>query len=104
MQAVIKTGGKQYRVAIGEKINVESLPVEAGAAIEFDMVLLIKSGDSVTVGTPTIVGAKVLATVIENGRGDKVRILKFRRRKHHRKQMGHRQNYTRVEINEIVGA
>jgi large subunit ribosomal protein L21 len=103
MQAVIKTGGKQYRVAIGEKINVESLPVEAGAAIEFDSVLLIKAGDSVTDVTPIIVGAKVLATVLENGRGDKVRILKFRRRKHHRKQMVHRQNYTRVEINEIVG-
>jgi large subunit ribosomal protein L21 len=104
MQAVIKTGGKQYRVAIGDKLAVESLPVEAGAAVEFDTVLLIKSGDAVTVGTPTIVGAKVRATVIENGRGDKVRILKFRRRKHHRKQMGHRQNYTKVEINEILGA
>ena len=100
MQAVIKTGGKQYRVAIGDKLAVESLPVEAGAAVEFDTVLLIKSGDAVTVGTPTIVGAKV----IENGRGDKVRIVKFRRRKHHRKQMGHRQNYTKVEINEILGA
>lgn len=104
MQAVIKTGGKQYRVAIGDRLSVESLPVEAGASVEFDTVLLIKSGDAVTVGTPVIPGAKVRATVIENGRGDKVRIVKFRRRKHYRKQMGHRQNYTKVEINEILGA
>lgn len=103
MQAVIKTGGKQYRVAVGDKLMVESLPVDAGAPVEFSTVLLLKSGDTVTVGTPTIEGAKVRATVLENGRGPKVRIVKFRRRKHYRKQQGHRQNYTKVEINEIVG-
>ncbi|MCC7122370.1 MAG: 50S ribosomal protein L21 [Gammaproteobacteria bacterium] len=103
MQAVIKTGGKQYSVSVGDKLTVESLPVEAGAPVEFSTVLLVKSGDTVTVGTPTIEGAKVLATVIENGRGPKVRIVKFKRRKHYRKQQGHRQNYTKIEINEIVG-
>ena len=103
MHAVIKTGGKQYRVAIGDKLAVESLPVEAGAAVEFDTVLLIKSGDAVTVGTPTIVGAKVRATVIENGRGEKVRILKFRRRKHYLRQGTHRQQYTEVKITGISG-
>ena len=104
MQAVIKTGGKQYRVAVGDKLAVESLAAEAGETVEFDTVLMVKAGDTVTVGKPVITGAKVVATVIENGRGPKVRIVKFRRRKHHRKQMGHRQNYTKVEINEIVGA
>ena len=104
MQAVIKTGGKQYRVAVGDKLAVESLPVQAGDTVEFDTVLMVKAGDTVTVGKPLVAGAKVTATVLENGRGDKVRIVKFRRRKHHRKQMGHRQNYTKVEIKEIVGA
>ena len=103
MQAVIKTGGKQYRVAVGDKLTVESLPVDAGGPVEFSTVLLVKSGDKVTVGTPTVEGAKVLATVLENGRGPKVRIVKFKRRKHYRKQQGHRQNFTKVEINEIVG-
>ncbi len=103
MQAVIKTGGKQYCVAVGDRLTVESLPVDAGAPVEFSTVLLVKSGDKLTVGTPTVEGAKVRATVIENGRGQKVRIVKFKRRKHYRKQQGHRQNYTKVEINEIVG-
>lgn len=103
MQAVIKTGGKQYCVAVGDRLTVESLPVDAGAPVEFSTVLLVKSGDKLTVGTPTVEGAKVRATVIENGRGPKVRIVKFKRRKHYRKQQGHRQNYTKVEINEIVG-
>ncbi len=103
MQAVIKTGGKQYSVSVGDKLTVESLPVEAGAPVEFSTVLLVKAGDKVTVGTPTVEGATVRATVIENGRGPKVRIVKFKRRKHYRKQQGHRQNYTKVEINEIVG-
>jgi large subunit ribosomal protein L21 len=103
MQAVIKTGGKQYRVAVGDKLKVESLAVDAGEPVEFSTVLLVKAGDRVTVGTPTVAGALVKATVLENGRGEKVRIVKFKRRKHYRKQMGHRQNYTKVEINEIVG-
>jgi len=103
MQAVIKTGGKQYRVAVGDKLKIESLPADAGEPVEFSTVLLVKSGDKVTVGTPTIEGAKVRATVLENGRGEKIRIVKFKRRKHYRKTMGHRQNYTKVEINEIVG-
>lgn len=104
MHAVIKTGGKQYRVAIGDKLAVESLPVEPGQTYEFDSVLMITSGDTVTIGQPLVPGARVVATVLENGRHPKVRIIKFRRRKHHRKQMGHRQNFTKVEINEIVGA
>lgn len=103
MQAVIRTGGKQYCVAVGDRLMVESLSAEPGAAVEFSSVLLVKSGDAVTVGTPTVEGAKVCATVLENGRGPKVRIVKFKRRKHYRRQQGHRQNYTKVEINEIVG-
>ena len=104
MQAVIKTGGKQYSVAVGAKLSVESLPVEPGEIIEFKEVLLLASGTVVTVGKPLVLGAVVRATVIENGRGPKIRIIKFRRRKHYRKQMGHRQNYTKVVINEILGA
>ena len=103
MYAVIVTGGKQYRVMQGETLRVEKLDVEAGSSIDLDQVLLVGSGESVTVGTPTVAGAKVTATVKAHGRGEKIRIIKFRRRKHHRKQMGHRQHYTEIEITGISG-
>jgi large subunit ribosomal protein L21 len=99
--AVIKTGGKQYRVMQGETLRVEKLEAEVGAAVKFDQVLLLGEGDGITVGTPLVAGASVAATVKAQGRGDKVRIIKFRRRKHHMKQMGHRQYYTEVEITGI---
>ncbi|OOZ41354.1 50S ribosomal protein L21 [Solemya pervernicosa gill symbiont] len=101
MHAVIKTGGKQYRVAEGDKLRVETLPVEEGSSVEFDQVLMISDGDDIKIGTPVVEGGKVTATVTAHGRGKKIEIIKFRRRKHHRKQMGHRQNYTEVEITGI---
>ena len=103
MYAIIVTGGKQYRVMNGEVLRVEKLDAEAGANVEINEVLLVGNGDSVTVGTPTVAGAKVTATVKSHGRLDKIRIVKFRRRKHHRKQMGHRQHYTEIEITGIAG-
>ncbi|SEJ37415.1 50S ribosomal protein L21 [Frateuria terrea] len=99
--AVIKTGGKQYRVQQGDVLRVELLDAEEGANVSFDQVLLVGSGDSVNVGVPTIAGATVSATVRRHGRADKIRIIKFRRRKHHKKQMGHRQHFTEVEITGI---
>ena len=103
MYAVIATGGKQYRVAKGEILKIEKLDAEAGASVAFDQVLLVGEGESVNVGAPTVVGATVTATVLRNGRADKVHIVKFRRRKHFRKQQGHRQHYTEVEITAISG-
>jgi large subunit ribosomal protein L21 len=102
MYAVIKSGGKQYRVESGKQVRVESLPAEVGAAIAFEEVLLVGTGDSVKVGAPLVSGAKVKATVVAHGRGDKVRIFKLRRRKHYQKSQGHRQNYTEVRIDDIV--
>lgn len=101
MYAVIKTGGKQYRVSEGDRLRVEKLPVEAGENVEFDQVLLISNGDETTVGTPLVDGSKVTASVKEHGRGKKVKIIKFKRRKHHMKRMGHRQAYTEVQITGI---
>ncbi len=101
MYAVIVTGGRQYRVMQGEVLRVEKLDVEPDAAVTFDQVLLVGEGDTVTVGTPAVPGASVTAKVRSHGRADKVRIIKFRRRKHHRKQMGHRQHYTEIEITGI---
>lgn len=103
MYAVIVTGGKQYRVAEGDVVRVESLPVEEGGAVEIDKVLMVTNGDDVKVGAPYIDGGKVTATVAAHGRGDKIKIVKFRRRKHSRKQMGHRQNYTEMKITGIAG-
>jgi large subunit ribosomal protein L21 len=103
MQAVFKTGGKQYRVAEGDKIRVESLKAEAGDDVSFDQVLMLVDGENSKIGTPTVEGGKVSAKVVANGRGDKVHIIKFRRRKHHMKRQGHRQNYTEVEITGITG-
>ena len=101
MYAVIETGGKQYRVAVGDVVRVETLPVEAGASISLDKVLMIADDANVQVGTPLLAGSAVTATVKSHGRGEKIRIFKFRRRKHHRKQAGHRQNYTELEITAI---
>ncbi|MHC1481251.1 50S ribosomal protein L21 [Frateuria aurantia] len=101
--AVIKTGGKQYRVQQGDVLRVELLTAEEGASIQFDQVLLVGTGESVTVGAPLVAGATVTATVRKHGRADKVRIVKFRRRKHFRKQQGHRQHFTEVEITGIAG-
>lgn len=104
MYAVIKTGGKQYRVAPGESLQVESLTADVGSAISFDEVLLVANGDSLKVGAPLVAGAAVKAEVTAHGRGDKIRIIKHRRRKHYHKEQGHRQNFTAVKITEIVGA
>ena len=98
MYAVVKTGGKQYRVSAGEKIKVETIPADVGAEIALDQVLLMADGDAVTLGNPLVAGASVKAKVIGHGRGDKIDIFKMRRRKHYRKSQGHRQNYTEIEI------
>jgi large subunit ribosomal protein L21 len=103
MYAVIKTGGKQYRVTEGETLKVEKLEVEDGAAVEFDTVLMIADGGQITVGAPYVEGAKVTATVKSHGRGPKIRIIKFRRRKHYFKTQGHRQSYTELKISSICG-
>jgi large subunit ribosomal protein L21 len=101
MYAVIKTGGKQYRVSAGEKLKVESLAAEVGAEIMLDEVLMVADGDNVRMGTPTLSGVRVKATVLGHGRGEKVKIFKMRRRKHYRKTQGHRQNYTEIQISGI---
>ncbi|HKV65896.1 MAG TPA: 50S ribosomal protein L21 [Rhodanobacteraceae bacterium] len=103
MYAVIVTGGRQYRVEQGAVLRVEKLDAEPDAAVTFDNVLMIGDGDNFTIGAPGIKGASVTAKVRNHGRADKVRIVKFRRRKHHRKQMGHRQHYTEIEITGIAG-
>ena len=102
MYAVIKTGGKQYRVAAGEKIKVEQIPADVGAEITLGEVLMVGEGESVSIGTPFLVGAKVTAKVIAHGRGPKVTIFKMRRRKHYQKHQGHRQGYTEIEISGIA--
>lgn len=102
MYAVIKTGGKQYRVAQGERLKVETIEAEVGSEIVLDQVLLVGEGDSVKMGAPLVAGAAVKATVVSHGRGDKVSIFKMRRRKHYRKHQGHRQNYTEIQISGIT--
>ncbi len=103
MYAIIATGGKQYRVAEGDLLRIEKLEADVGASVDFDQVLMVGEGEDVRVGAPLVEGGKVTATVESHGRGDKVRIIKFRRRKHHRKQMGHRQYFTAVRITGIAG-
>ena len=98
MYAVVKTGGKQYRVSAGEKIKVEQIPAEVGAEIALDEVLVVADGAEVKLGNPLVAGASVKAKVIGHGRGEKVHIFKMRRRKHYRRSQGHRQNYTEIEI------
>jgi len=101
MYAVIKTGGKQYKVSEGATLKVEKIDADEGATVELDQVLMVVDGDNVNVGSPLVAGGKVTATVTSHGRGKKVEIIKFRRRKHHRKQMGHRQSYTELQITGI---
>jgi large subunit ribosomal protein L21 len=102
MYAVIKTGGKQYRVAAGEKIKVEQIAADVGQEIVIDQVLAVGIGSEIKVGTPLVSGASVKATVVSHGRGEKVRIFKMRRRKHYQKRQGHRQNYTELQIASIA--
>ena len=102
MYAVIKTGGKQYRVCAGQKLKVEQIPAEVGAEITLDQVLMVGEGESVKVGAPLVAGATVKCTVVSHGRHDKVKIFKMRRRKHYQNHQGHRQNYTELRIDTIA--
>ena len=101
MYAVIKTGGKQYRVVDGQTLKIESLAADVGSTVDFDQVLMVGEGESVKVGAPTVEGSSVKAEVISHGRGEKIRIVKHRRRKHSHKEQGHRQNFTEVKITGI---
>lgn len=103
MYAVIFSGGKQYRVEEGDIVKLESLPAEIGATVDFDKVLMVGEGETVKVGRPYLDTGKVTATVLSQGRGKKIHIVKFKRRKHHEKWQGHRQNFTEVEITKIAG-
>lgn len=102
MYAVIKTGGKQYRVSAGKKIKVEQIPADVGAEISLDQVLMVGEGETVKFGTPLLAGAKVTAKVLSHGRHAKINIFKMRRRKHYQKHQGHRQNFTELEISGIT--
>jgi large subunit ribosomal protein L21 len=102
MYAVIKTGGKQYRVTAGDMLKVERLKAEVGSAIVLDQVLLVGDGDAVKLGAPLLADAAVKATVVSHGLADKVKIFKLRRRKHYKKSQGHRQQYTEIQITEIA--
>jgi len=104
MYAVIATGGKQYRVSEGTVVRVEKLDADAGATVEFNQVLLIGEGADVSIGAPYVTGARVTATVQAHGKADKVRIVKFRRRKHYLRQKGHRQPYTEIKVTGINAA
>ena len=101
MYAVVKTGGKQYKVSVGEKLKVEQIPAELDSQIELE-VLMIADGENIKVGLPVLAGAKVVAKIIAHGRGEKIRIFKMRRRKHYQKRQGHRQNFTQIEIVSIA--
>lgn len=103
MQAVILTGGKQYRVAEGDTLRVETLDAEVGGKVAFEKVLLVSSENGVKVGAPYLDGVAVNAEVVQHGRGKKITIIKFKRRKHHDKKQGHRQNFTEVKITDIKG-
>lgn len=102
MYAVVKTGGKQYKVTVGQKLKVEQIPAELDSQIVLEEVLMVADGDNVQIGTPVVAGAKVTATVVSHGRHDKVRIFKMRRRKHYQKRQGHRQNFTEIRIDAIA--
>lgn len=102
MTAIIMTGGKQYKVAEGDTLFIEKLPVEAGDNVTFDKVLAILDGDKATFGAPVVDGAKVEASVVKNGKGKKIRIFKYNPKKGYRKRQGHRQPYTKVEIGKIT--
>ena len=101
MYAVFKTGGKQYRATTGDVLKVEKIDAEKGATVELDQVLMVGEGEDVKIGAPYLDGGKVTATVVDHGRREKIKIIKFKRRKNHRKQMGHRQYFTQIEITGI---
>lgn len=101
MYAVFQSGGKQHRVTEGQTVRLEKLEVAPGATVEFEEVMMVSNGDDVKIGAPFVAGGKVVAEVVDHGRADKVNIIKFRRRKHSRKQMGHRQWFTEVKITGI---
>ncbi|MGA8148911.1 MAG: 50S ribosomal protein L21 [Gallionellaceae bacterium] len=101
MYAVVKTGGKQYRVSAGETLKIETVAGDVGSAVVLDKVLMVGEGDKVSVGKPLLNGATVQATIVSHGRADKVRIFKMKRRKHYQKRQGHRQNYTEIRIDGI---
>jgi large subunit ribosomal protein L21 len=101
MYAVIKTGGKQYKVAVGEKLKIEQIGAEVGTVVALDQVFAVGSGETIALGDPLLAGATVRATVLAHGRHDKVRIFKMRRRKHYQKRQGHRQNFTHIQISHI---
>ncbi len=103
MYAVVKTGGKQYKVTQGEYLKVEKLEGNEGDTVELDQVLMIADGDKLKIGSPMVDGGKVTATIKSHGRHKKVEIMKFRRRKHHQKRTGHRQYYTEIEVTGING-
>ena len=103
MYAVVRTGGKQYRVSAGEKLKVEQIPADVGSEVVLGEVLLVGEGEAIRLGAPLVDGASVTAKVLAHGRGEKVHIFKMRRRKHYRKSQGHRQNYTEIEITGIAG-
>lgn len=102
MYAVIANGGKQYKVTQGQVIKLETINADAGNVVEFDQILLLADGENITTGAPFLKNVKVTAEVLSHGRHDKINIIKFHRRKHHMKRMGHRQNYTQVKITDIV--
>ena len=102
MYAVIKTGGKQYRVSAGQKLKVEQIPADVGAEVTLDQILMVGEGEAVKIGAPFLAGATVKCTVVSHGRHDKVKIFKMRRRKHYQKHQGHRQNYTELRIDTIA--
>ena len=101
MYAVFQSGGKQHRVSEGQVVRLEKLELATGATVEFDSVLMVVNGEDVKIGAPVVAGAKVVAEVVAQGRGYRVKIVKFRRRKHSRKQQGHRQWFTEVKITGI---
>ncbi len=101
MYAVFKTGGKQYRAATGDVLKVEKIEAEKGATVELDKVLMVGEGEDVKVGAPYLKGGKVTATIVDHGRHKKIKVIKFKRRKNYRKQMGHRQYFTQIEITGI---
>lgn len=103
MYAVIKTGGKQYKVSEGDEIIIEKLNVEEGATVTFDEVFAIVDGEEVKIGQPKVEGAKVTASVVKNGKGPKIRILKYKHKTNYRRRMGHRQPFTKVKIEKIEG-
>ena len=101
MYAVIKTGGKQYSVAVGDKLKVEQIPADIGSSVTLSEVLMVADGENVVIGTPFVNGATVTASVVSEGRHKKIRIFKMRRRKHYQKHQGHRQDYTEIQIDAI---